>query len=41
MSAHDYSFKTIDGGDLPLSSFKGKAVLIVNTGLGLRPHPAI
>jgi glutathione peroxidase len=40
MSAHDYSFKTIDGGDLPLSSFKGKAVLIVNTAsaCGLTPQ---
>jgi glutathione peroxidase len=40
MSAHDYSFKTIDGDDLPLSSFKGKAVLIVNTAsaCGLTPQ---
>jgi glutathione peroxidase len=40
MSAHDYSFKTIDGGDLPLSAFKGKAVLIVNTAsaCGLTPQ---
>lgn len=31
MSAYDFSFKTIDGADLPLSSYKGKAVLVVNT----------
>ena len=30
-NAHDYSFESIDGGSLPLSGFKGKAVLIVNT----------
>ena len=40
MSAHDFSFRTIDGGDLPLSAFKGKAVLIVNTAsaCGLTPQ---
>lgn len=26
-----FSLKTIDGADLSLSSFKGKAVLLVNT----------
>ena len=31
MNAHDYSFETIDGKPLPLSQFKGKAVLVVNT----------
>ena len=31
MSAHDFSFKTIDGAALPLSQFRGKAVLVVNT----------
>lgn len=31
MSAHDYSFAKIDGGDLPLKAFRGKPVLIVNT----------
>ncbi|MDV7340262.1 glutathione peroxidase [Terasakiella sp. A23] len=31
ITAHDFSFQTIEGDDLPLSSFKGKAVLIVNT----------
>jgi glutathione peroxidase len=30
-NAYDYSFKTIEGEPLPLSSFKGKAVLVVNT----------
>lgn len=30
-NAHDHSFKRLDGGDLPLAEFKGKAVLIVNT----------
>lgn len=30
-SAHDFSFNTIDGEALPLSAFRGKAVLIVNT----------
>ena len=30
-SAHDFSFTSIDGENLPLANFKGKAVLIVNT----------
>ena len=30
-SIHDFSLKSIDGQGLPLSSFKGKAVLLVNT----------
>ena len=30
-SAHDFSFTSIDGENLPLVNFKGKAVLIVNT----------
>lgn len=30
-NAHDFSFAAIDGKDLPLASFKGKAVLVVNT----------
>ena len=30
-SAHDFKFTYIDGADLPLADFKGKAVLIVNT----------
>jgi len=39
-TAHDFSFKTIDGGALPLSSFKGKAVLVVNVAsqCGLTPQ---
>ncbi len=31
MSAYDYSFRKIDGGDLPLKQFQGKPVLVVNT----------
>ena len=31
MSAHDYSFKSIDGAALPLAAYRGKAVLVVNT----------
>lgn len=30
-SAHDFSFTAIEGGDLPLSQYKGKVVLLVNT----------
>ena len=30
-SAFDFSFTAIDGNSLPLSSFKGKVVLLVNT----------
>ena len=30
-SAHDFSFKTIEGQHLPLSTFAGNAVLVVNT----------
>jgi len=30
-SIHDFSITTIDGKDLPLSSFKGKKMMIVNT----------
>jgi len=30
-SAHDFSFQAIDGAPLPLASFKGRAVLVVNT----------
>lgn len=30
-TAHDFTFKTIDGEALPLSQFAGKAVLVVNT----------
>lgn len=31
MSAYDYSFRKIDGGDLALSQWRGKPVLVVNT----------
>ncbi|MCW5732384.1 MAG: glutathione peroxidase [Alphaproteobacteria bacterium] len=31
MSAHDFTFRAIEGGDLPLGGFRGKAVLVVNT----------
>lgn len=39
-SMHDFTMKSIDGKDLPLSSFKGKAVLVVNTAsqCGLTPQ---
>lgn len=30
-NAHDFSFKTINGQPMPLSEYKGKAVLVVNT----------
>ena len=30
-TAHQFSFNAIDGGALPLSRYRGKAVLIVNT----------
>lgn len=30
-SAHDFSFSAIEGGDLPMSQYEGKAVLVVNT----------
>jgi glutathione peroxidase len=30
-SAHDFMFKTIEGENLPLSMFSGKAILVVNT----------
>jgi glutathione peroxidase len=30
-TAYDYTFDKIDGGQLPLSQYKGKAVLVVNT----------
>jgi glutathione peroxidase len=39
-SAHDFSFKTIEGAPLPLSLYKGKAVLVVNVAsqCGLTPQ---
>lgn len=30
-TAHDFSFDAIEGGEMPLSKFKGKVVLVVNT----------
>ena len=39
-TAYDFSFRAIDGGPLPLSDFKGKALLIVNVAsqCGLTPQ---
>jgi glutathione peroxidase len=39
-NAYDFSFKSIDGADLPLSEFKNKAVLVVNVAsqCGLTPQ---
>jgi glutathione peroxidase len=39
-SAYDFSFKSIDGQPLPMSAFKGKAVLVVNVAsqCGLTPQ---
>lgn len=31
MSAHDYGFASIDGGELPLAAWRGRPVLVVNT----------
>lgn len=41
-NAFDFSFHAIDGGPLPLSSFKGKALLVVNVAsqCGLTPQYA-
>jgi glutathione peroxidase len=39
-TAYDFTFKSIDGGDLPLSKFKGNAILVVNVAsqCGLTPQ---
>jgi len=41
-TAHDFSFKAIDGAALPLSTYKGKAILVVNVAsqCGLTPQYA-
>ena len=31
ITAHDFSFRSIDGGNLPLKNFEGKVILLVNT----------
>lgn len=40
MSIYDYSVTTPEGEDIPLSRYKGKVMLIVNTatGCGFTPH---
>ncbi len=40
MSIYDYFVKDAEGGDVPLSSFKGRVLLIVNTATecGFTPH---
>jgi glutathione peroxidase len=39
-TAYDFTFRSIDGGALPLASFKGKALLVVNVAsqCGLTPQ---
>ena len=31
MSVYDYTFRAIDGSELPMSKFRGQTVLVVNT----------
>lgn len=31
VSAHDFTFTSLDGSDMPLSDFKGNVILVVNT----------
>jgi glutathione peroxidase len=39
-NAYDFAFRSIDGGDLPISKFKGNALLVVNVAsqCGLTPQ---
>jgi glutathione peroxidase len=39
-TAHDFSFRSIDGSQLPMAQFKGRAVLVVNVAsqCGLTPQ---
>src|SRR6266852_1635298 len=39
-TAYDFTFRSIDGGELPLTRFKGKALLVVNVAseCGLTPQ---